>query len=350
MIYRYLFFARLYVLIAVMFLLGANTGQAGENRGFSTVTVTDQSGRTVTVPAGIERVAAFYHMAGKIVYALGDQHKLISQSLLRNEGKAMARVDPTFAAKPLIMGGETLSMESLMALRPDVAFVYASLDKTDKAEIGRMEKAGVKVVAIKGETFEEGFEAVRLIGKILGRTNRAEAYIRECKRLLNLVAGRITNVRQDKRPRVLFLGPKGGYDVAGGEMIQTIILTKAGAENVAVNLKGRWPMVSPEKIVAWNPDVIFVGSGWGGFGAAQLLDNPQLRAVKAVRDRKVYDFPSNIGWWDFPAPHCVLGVVWAAKMLYPDRLKDISVQAVADDYYTKYLGYSFTSLGGKLTP
>ena len=133
-------------------------------------------------------------------------------------------------------------------------------------------------------------------------------------------------------------------------MIQTIILRKAGAENVASGLKGRWPVVSPEQIVAWNPDVIFVGSGWGGFVAARLLDNPQLKVVKAVRDRKVFDFPSNIGWWDFPAPHCVLGIVWVAKTLYPERFKDLSIQAVADDYYKKYLGYSFTSLGGKLTP
>ncbi len=343
-------FMGLCVLSAVVFPLWVSHGQAKENGERSTVTIVDQSGRTVAVPARVERVAAFYHMAGKIVFALGQQHKLVSQSLLRNEGEAMARVDPTFAAKPLIMGGDTLNMETLMTLRPDVAFVYASLDKTDKTEIERMERAGVKVVAVKGETFEEGFEAVRLIAKILNCKDRGEAYIRECNRLFNLVAKQVLNVRQDKRPRVLFLGPKGAYDVAGGEMIQTIILRKAGAENVASDLKGRWPTVSPEQIIAWNPDVIFVGSGWGGFVAARLLDNPQLKAVRAVRDRKVFDFPSNIGWWDFPAPHCVLGVVWAAKTLYPDRFKDLSMQAIADDYYKKYLGYSFTSLGGKLAP
>jgi hypothetical protein len=27
------------------------------------------------------------------------------------------------------------------------------------------------------------------------------------------------------------------------------------------------------------------------------------------------DFPSNMGWWVFPAPHCVPGVVWAANEL-----------------------------------
>ena len=332
--------------------LGAIPAQASENRKNSTVTVVDQSGRTVTVPARVERVAAFYHMAGKIVFALHQQDKLVSQSLLRNEGKAMARIDPTFAAKPLLMAGETLNMETLMTLRPDVAFVYASLDKTDKTDIERLEKAGIKVVAIKGETFEEGFEAVRLIGKVLNCKDKAEAYIKECNRLLNLVARRITNVQPDKRPRVLFLGPKGAYDVAAGDMLQTTILRYAGAENIASGLKdkGKWPIISPEQIVAWNPDIIFVGSGLQSFGADQVLDNPQLKAVKAVRDRKVFDFPSNIGWWDFPAPHCVLGVVWAAKILYPDRFKDISVQKVADSYYTKYLGHSFTSLGGKLTP
>lgn len=332
---------------AVTSVLGAAPGQVKERQENPCVTVVDQLGRTVTVPINIQRVVTFHFMAGKIVFALGRQDKLVSQSLLRNEGKAMARIDPVFAAKPLFMSGQTTNIEVLMALRPDVAIVYASFDK---AEVEQMEKAGIKVVAVKGETFAEGYEAVRLIGKILGCEDRAEAYIKECNKLLNLVKGRITHVQRNRRPRVLFLGPKGAYDVATGDMLQSAILSAAGAENVASGLKGRWPTVSPEQIVAWNPDVVFLGSGWGGFGADKLLNNPQLKAVRAVRNRKVFDFPSNIGWWDFPAPHCALGVVWAAKTLYPDRFMDLSMQEVADNFYTRYLGYSFTSLGGKLTP
>ncbi|HQP30862.1 MAG TPA: iron ABC transporter substrate-binding protein, partial [Deltaproteobacteria bacterium] len=70
--------------------------------------------------------------------------------------------------------------------------------------------------------------------------------------------------------------------------------------------------------------------------------------LKAIQKRRVHVFPSNVGWWDFPAPHCVLGVVWAAKTLYPERFQDVDMRAIADGFYAKYLGYSFTALGGRL--
>jgi iron complex transport system substrate-binding protein len=327
--------------------LGATAGQVKENQGSPSATVVDQLGRAVTVPARIERIAALDHLGGKIVFALGQQDKLVSQGLLRDEGQAMARIDPVFAAKPSLMQSRTMNIEALMALRPDLAIVRASFDK---AGVERMEKAHIKVIGIKGETFAESYEAARLVGRILGCEDKAEAYVRDCEGLLDLVRKRVAPIPRDRRSRVMFLGPKGVYDVATGDMLQATILREAGAENVASGLKGFWPSVSPEQIIAWNPDVIFLGSTWGSYGTDRVLHNSQLQGVKAVKNRRVFAFPSNVGWWDYPAPHCILGVVWAAKTLYPDRFEDLSVQAVADDFYTRHLGHSFTSLGGKIAP
>ena len=47
-------------------------------------------------------------------------------------------------------------------------------------------------------------------------------------------------------------------------------------------------------------------------------------------------------------PHCILGLVWAAKTLYPERFHDVDMVKVADEFYRKYLGYSFKAMGGKL--
>ncbi len=347
MTHKSLLLAWLLLVAAVTASMGAAPGLSKGHQEDPSVTVVDQLGRVVTVPARIERIAALHHLAGKIVFALRQQDKLVSQSLLRDEGEVMARIDPVFAAKPSLMHGQAVNIESLMALRPDLAIVYASFDR---AEVERMEKAGIKVVAVKGETLAESFEAVRLVGRILGCEDKAEGYIEDCEGLLNLVRRRVAAIQPDRRQRVMFFGPRGTYDVATGDMLQSTILREAGAENVANGLKGYWPSVSPEQIVAWNPDVIFLGSGWGSYEIDRVLRNSQLQGVRAVKNHRVFAFPSNVGWWDYPAPHCVLGIVWAAKRLYPDRFKDLSMQALADDFYTRHLGHSFTSLGGKLAP
>ena len=44
----------------------------------------------------------------------------------------------------------------------------------------------------------------------------------------------------------------------------------------------------------------------------------------------------------------MLGVVWTAKTLYPDRFADVDVRAIADDFYAKYIGHTFTAMGGKI--
>lgn len=297
------------------------------------------------VPAKIERIAALHHFGGKVVFALGQSDKLVDQALYHKENQAMAKINPIFASKPMALKGHNISYEEMIALKPDVAFVYASFDR---AEIELMERAGISVLAIRGETLEEGYEGVRLAGNVLRCAKRAEQYIADCKRLVEMVRKRVSDIPTDKRMAVMFAGPRSIYSVATGEMLTTEIINTAGGRNVAEKLKGFWADVSPEQIATWNPDVIFLGSSLETYAEDRALNNPQFRTVKAIRNKRVYSFPSNIGWWDFPAPHCVLGVVWTAKTLYPDRFQDVDVTRIADDFYSKYMGYSFTAMGGKL--
>lgn len=310
-----------------------------------TITVVDQVGRTVTVPKNIRRIAALHHFGGKVVFALGQQDKLVDQALYHRENLAMAKINPSFAAKPKLISGHNLNNEQMVALKPDIAIAYASFDPAD---IEQLENAGVKVLAIRGETLEESYAGVRLVARVLGCEKRGEEYVAECERLFRLVKERTDRIPPEKRLKVMFVGPKNIYTAATGQMLQNTLLETAGGRNVAESLKGFWAAVSPEQIAAWNPDVIFLGSSLDSYGADSLFGDRQFITVSAVRNRRVYVFPSNIGWWDYPAPHCVLGMVWAAKTLYPDLFRDVDMKKIADGFYTRYLGYSFTAMGGKL--
>jgi len=309
-----------------------------------TMIVVDQLGRRVEVPRELTRISAMHHFGGKIVYALGQQHKLVEQDLYGMEARALARVDPHFAALPKTLDNHGLNVEHLVALGPQCVFVYAS----DTADREKLENAGIPVVAIKGETLEESFAAVKLMAQALNCVDKGQAYIADCRLLLDLVHERLKDIPPEKYRRVLFTGPKSIYTVATGEMLQSELLKRAGAVNVAVSVQGNWADVSPEQVASWNPDVIFLGSKLGTYSVDEIYKNPHFTSLKAIQKRRVHVFPSNVGWWDFPAPHCVLGVVWAAKTLYPERFQDVDMRAIADGFYAKYLGYSFTALGGRL--
>jgi iron complex transport system substrate-binding protein len=335
-----------YIVCIVLLMTSGACGNR-TSQGNEVITVTDQIGRTVTVPRHMTRISALHHFGGKIVYALGQRERLVEQSLYGKEAKALAAVDPEFAAMPKTQDqtGHTINYESLIALRPQCAFVYASFSQS---EMNQLEDAGIKVIAVRGETIEESFEAIRLIAKALNCEKKGEEYIGDCQHLLSLVQDRIRNISAEKRLRVAFAGPKSVYTIATGEMLQNQMLERAGAINVGSSLKGFWSDVSPEQLAAWNPDVIFIGSSLATYGAQEVLSNSQFKAVKAVQKQKVYVFPSNIGWWDYPAPQCVLGVLWTAKILYPEMFTDVDVLKIADEHYAKYVGHTFTSMGGKL--
>jgi len=324
-------------------MVSKNTPTSLDN---TTITVTDQLGRQVTIPRNIERVSAWEtHIGVHIAYALGQQDKLVGEASLGMLGKVLGSVQRKNAMGTDAGRSHTPNLENLLALKPQVIFCEVSLDGSS---IRQIEDAGLTVVAIKGETIEEGYEAVRLMAKVLGCEARGEEYINDCEKLLHLVEDRVSGIPVEQRMRVMVSGDRSVFSVASGQMLQTYILKKAGAYNVAEDLPGRWPVVSPEQVIQWRPDVILRGSSWEVFGMQDILDNPQLSTLTAVKEKRVYVIPSNIGWWDFPAPHCVLGIVWIAKTLYPERFADVNMTEVADEYYQKFFGRSFTALGGKL--
>ncbi|THB76280.1 MAG: iron ABC transporter substrate-binding protein [Desulfobacteraceae bacterium] len=335
-----------YGLHAVMFLLASlllsscNLFQSGTG----TRTFTDQLGRTVKIPEKIHRICALHHFGGKIVYALKKQSLLVDTSIYGKEALALKAIDPAFAAKPSLLQGNSYNVESMINLAPQVAFVYAS---SNRSEMEVFKNAGIPAIAVKGETFEESFEAIRLISSVLECEGDGEHYIKQCRDLIRMVQTRLETT-SGPPVKVLFSGPKSIYSAATGSMLQTQILELSGAVNVANELDGFWADISPEQLALWNPDVIFLGSTLDAYGRDSIFKNPHFQTIKAIQDKKVYTFPSNVGWWDYPAPHCVLGVVWSAKILYPELFGDVDMKEIADQFYEEFTGHTFSALGGRL--
>ncbi len=332
------------VFLFCIFLLTVLSGCRFNEEKTETITITDQMGRQVKIPAKIEKICALHHFGGKIVYALKQQHLLVDTGIYGREAKALKAIDKDFSAKPDFSQGHDYNIEGLLRLGPQVVFATAASNPED-VEI--FTNAGVPVVGVRGETLEESFEAVRLMARVLNCEENGKAYIDACNALIAMVRKRLEN-REGPLVKVLFAGPMSIYSAATGSMLQTTILKLSGAVNVAKDLKGFWADISPEQVAAWNPEVVFLGSSLETYGKDQIYGNSHFKTVSAIQNKRVYTFPSNVGWWDYPAPHCVLGVVWSAKTLYPDLFSDVDMMAVANEFYQQFTGHSFEEMGGRL--
>ncbi|NMA04685.1 MAG: ABC transporter substrate-binding protein [Clostridiales bacterium] len=309
--------------------------------------IVDQVGRKVELPEKIERVATSHHFDTKLIYALGQEDKMTHKRISAKEGEAMERLDATYAALPDLEAPEyqKASAEALMVVKPQVVFSYAAFDT---AEIEQYTNAGLTVVGVKGETLDDTYEAIQLMGDILDCKKQADDFETYVKEKVSTIEGRAKDVKDEGKPKVLFTGPKSIYTVATGDMFQSEMIEMAGGINVSKELKGRWCEVSPEQIVAWNPDYIFLGSSFGTGTVDDLLKDPALSTVNAIKNKNVFIFPSNIGWWNFPLPQSILGIMWIGKTVLPEKYEDIDMTEIADEYYNRAFGYSFTEMGGKL--
>jgi iron complex transport system substrate-binding protein len=131
-------------------------------------------------------------------------------------------------------------------------------------------------------------------------------------------------------------------------MFQHQMVETAGGINAGAGLNGHWASISAEDIISSDPDYIFLGSSKGVDDVKSVLADPALQTVKAVKNKEIYIFPSSLGWWDFPLPQSVLGIIWTGKTIHPELYEDIDMLKVADSVYEFMFGYSYTELGGVL--
>ncbi len=335
-------------LLVMVFCLMFLTSCSSNNDSSSKENViVDQLGRTVELPETIDKVCATHIYGGKMLFAMGQKEKIAFQMQIGADTEALAKVDDFYGSLPTVLTAPngTDSPEGLLDLGVDVVFTDAGKGEED-AEI--FQNAGITAIAVSGETFEEVYETAHIMGKVFDCPERAEEVVDFIEDLRTMVSDRSAKVAEKDKPVVLVCGSGGVYTAATADMFQQEMVETAGGINAGAELTGKWANISAEDIILWDPDYIVLGSSFGVDDVESVLADPALQDVKAVKNKQVHIFPSTLGWWDFPLPQSVLGIIWTAKTIHPELYEDIDMLEMADNVYEFIYGYTYTELGGEL--
>ena len=208
--------------------------------------------------------------------------------------------------------------ELVIGLEPDLVIVsmFTEQDLEDA-----IEAAGIPVARTALESSIDGQDRnIRLLGYLVGAEEAAEALVREVRSRIAAVQERIAGVPDEERPRVLTASRwADSIWVAGAGSTEGDIITAAGGVNVAAEAGvASNQVVSKESVIAMGPGVIIVtqaGEGGGEF-VEDLLADPALTEVPAVKDRRVFlgdgKIYTTLSHWN------VRGIEETAKLLYPD--------------------------------
>jgi iron complex transport system substrate-binding protein len=186
-------------------------------------------------------------------------------------------------------------------------------------------------------------QAVRLTGEVLGppEARAAAAFIETFERNIRRVRARTDSLPASSRPKVLHTASAGVLAIDGRGTVIDDWIRIAGGVNAAT-VTGNARPVTLEQVVAWNPDVIIVGSAPNPKNRAQILADPRWQQIEAVKRGRVYANPSGAYLWDRHSAESALQVLWAAKMLHPDLFAEIDIERETREFYARFFHYRLT--------
>lgn len=273
-------------------------------------TVTDLIGRPVTVETAPQRIVTTSPSALELLYAAGGTAIARSSTATGVPGAdAMADIGNAYAPSP----------ELILAQTPDLIIADAALQPHLAGALGAL---GAPLIYVGANRFDDIPASLRLIGHVTGNAETAEAAAAAADATRAAVTASVAGLAPT-RTLVLVAGRDGTLSVALNDSFIGDLVGIAGGLNVAADIpqNGQIPgfaVVSPETIVATDPDVILVvvpgNTGGPSIGAmvGQML--PMLRAVQANRVHEIdlETFLQN------PGPRAVEGLPGLAELLHPE--------------------------------
>jgi iron complex transport system substrate-binding protein len=288
-------------------------------------TVVDSAGRRIEVPAKVARVFVAGGPASVFIYTLAPDKLLGWNRPLTPEERAY--IPSRYANLPtlgrLTGRGNTANVEVVLASRPDVIIDYGVINPTYVSLADRVQQqTGVPYLLFDGSLSQIPRSYIAA-GDTLGVGERAKELARYAEGLLAEIDERVARVPVEKRPLVYYArGPRGLQTGLKGS-INVESLERIGARNVAAERMGPGGIVtvSPEQLLAWNPEVVItIDSDF--FTAAR--SDAVWKSVRAVRDGRLYVAPTEpFPWLDFPpSVNRLIGLKWLGRILYPQWLPD----------------------------
>lgn len=277
-------------------------------------TFTDAAGRSVQLPAQISRVVPAGPPASVLMYALAPEKMLGWARAPTDEQKALLAAPYRDLPELGRLTGRsaTANVEEILALQPDLILDAGAVNGTHASLADRVqEQAGVPYVMLDG-AFAKSADTLRALGGLLGVEAQAERLAAYAESTFAMLAARPAV----EGPRVYYGRGGDGLETGLEGSINAELISVVGARNVSAEAgSGELAQISPEQLLAWNPDIIL--AQLPSFRDA-LLSEPRWSSLKAVRERKVFVPPNApFGWFESPpSVNRLIGVRWLIHKLY----------------------------------
>jgi iron complex transport system substrate-binding protein len=268
------------------------------------ITVKDDLGREVTIPAEPKRIVSVAPSNTELLFALGKGGVLVGRSDFDDFPAEVANV-------PSIGGWMPPSYEKIIAAKPDLMLLIGG---SDEARNKLIDEYKLNVFVLDPQTFEQAYDGIKRLGVAINAQDAADKLVADMQAAVKEVTDKVA--KATTKPKVYYeVWDEPLMTVGAGTYIDDMIRI-AGGVNVAADSKG-WATINAEVIAKANPDIIIASSA---DIETKIKARPTWAEFKAIKDGKVV-VVGDANHVSRPGPRLVLGLQWFAKTIHPELFK-----------------------------
>lgn len=313
----------------------------GKTRAF-----TDSTGRTVILPETVTKIAIsgplsqiyILPLAGDLLVGVSNAYSVEAADYLPEYLFEKQEIGQLYGGK-----GE-MDLEALLQADPDVVIDIGDGKETVRDDMEQLtNQTGIPFVHIDASV-STAPEAYRLLGELVGRTEKAEALASYCQKVLEQTTAMMEQVDRDgaRKTAVYCLGDRGTNVLAAGsfhaETVNLLCDNLAVLEEVVASGAGN--EVDLEQLLVWDPEVLLFAPD-SNFEEVGSLESWQ--SLSAIQSGQYFKAPSSpYGWLSSPpSVQRYLGMLWLGALLYPDYV-NYDLQEAVTEYYKVFYDCDLT--------
>ena len=273
------------------------------------MTVTDDYGRNITIPAEPQRIVSLSSENTEILFALGLGDRVVADNDYDDY--------PADAVNKTKIGGLTnFNVEKIAALNPDVIFAN-TLNAKDS--VLKLDSLGLNVVVNDISDVHGIDNAILRVGKVCNASDNATKLVNSIDTQLKNVTDKTSALNDSQKPKVLMIVDMDYLYVAGSNCYGDELIKLAGGQNAAANVSN-YDVMSKEAILEANPDIIIVPvdqySQATFNGMMKGVNQSWMQGLTAMKNGNVYAINADI--ISRQSPRVVDGAQAMARDIHPE--------------------------------
>ncbi|WP_244129124.1 cobalamin-binding protein [Burkholderia gladioli] len=272
------------------------------------ITVIDDAGRTVTLPAPARRVISVAPHATELLYAAGGGAAMVG---------AVSYSDYPEAARALPRVGDnrSLDLERIVALKPDLIVVWRH-GNADR-QTAQLAALGIPLYFSEPKRLDEVAVSLDKLGRLLGTRAQADRAAADYRQRIAALRARYAA----RPPVTVFLQIwDRPLTTLNGAQIVSDVLRLCGGRNVFAALQPVAPTVSDEAVLAADPEAIVATAQGATASDASLPSLKRWRrwpSLAAVARSNLFAVDGD--WLTRPTPRLALGAEQVCRDLETAR-------------------------------